>query len=653
MMNTVDKIFLVNVVLPIKTGVLILILSLVFSFGQGQEDHQMIEIGTRADVLNNAKPSDFFKIPELKSKDGALEVHLFINKEQYNFGGTNVNLRSYTYKSGDAVSTSVGPWGPTLRIKPNDRLSVIVHNNLSEEDDLDFLGSMKSNSAISNILNKGGNVSELLKNILIKSTDSLIKLENLENAKIKVIKKDSLWDVYSKQKYPIKRMYNFGARQEGFRIYESKHHHGGKHDHNIPHGFNTTNLHTHGFHVSPFQDDIFRKVEAGFFSYYTYDLKNHTPGTMWYHPHVHGSTALQVASGMSGAIIIEEDNLDNFKDLAAASKPEHERVLIFNQVFFDTITGELPDFETLRRVRNPPKGTTINGVIVPKMKINPGEVQRWRLIHSGYDSTLALKFPEEAEVFQMSVDGIMFNAPREVNTIHMAPGNRTDILIKFDPGTKKSTYDVKSIDYNEFCEYFPSKQECQNVVSVQDKETIIKIILEGQGLNMNMPKKIPGPGKDLGDISDKELRNLGKPRKTEFNIARDEETGKFKFMVNNDVFKAGIINETLELNTAEEWLVSSAGGRHPYHIHINPFQVTKFGNLEVKPPIWKDVIIVNKNDEENINAQAYIRARYQEYWGDFVLHCHILHHEDRGMMQRIRIENPSLKDNAKVFNIKN
>ncbi|MEM9024941.1 MAG: multicopper oxidase domain-containing protein, partial [Bacteroidota bacterium] len=83
---------------------------------------------------------------------------------------------------------------------------------------------------------------------------------------------------------------------------------------------------------------------------------------------------------------------------------------------------------------------------------------------------------------------------------------------------------------------------------------------------------------------------------------------------------------------------------HPYHIHVNPFQVTQFEGKTVNPPIWKDVIMVQS--PATPTTKTLIRSRYTRYWGDFVLHCHILHHEDEGMMQRIRIMQPPLKKKA-------
>ncbi len=606
--------------------------------------HKMVEIETTADVLDAAKAGEFFKIPELKAVNGELKVHLYINEQRYLFAGDEVKLRTYTYESGEFSSTKIGPWGPTMRIGENDRLSVTIHNSLPAGADLNYLGSLSTSNA--DEFDKGGPVSEELKTVIVNATihaddDPLITYDNLVDANIEVVEGKQSWIIHGKVakvpiEYPVERLFNYGSEKEALRIYEKVGHSGEEHDHNTPHGFNTSNFHTHGFHVSPSQDDIFRKIAPGFSSYYTYDLVNHTPGTMWYHPHVHGSTALQVASGMSGAIIIEDDDLSKYKDLATASTPEHERILLLNQIFFDETTGELSDFNTLLR-SDAPNGTTINGIVLPTMKINPGEVQRWRLIHSGYQSTLGLEFPKETEVWQIAVDGIMFDVPIKLETVHMVPGNRTDLLVYFPKNTERGTYSVKSIEYNSMCEYFPQNPECgRNTENDTEEETIISILLEGNAMDMKVPTDLPGPGDKHRNISRNELINPDKPRKTEFNIVDGQ------YLVNGKAFEADVIPNIVTLGTAEQWVVSSESASHPYHIHTNPFQVVTFAGRELKPPMWKDVVMVTTEYD------AVMRTRYQQYWGDLVLHCHILHHEDQGMMQRVRIERPD-KGRLSVF----
>lgn len=109
-----------------------------------------------------------------------------------------------------------------------------------------------------------------------------------------------------------------------------------------------------------------------------------------------------------------------------------------------------------------------------------------------------------------------------------------------------------------------------------------------------------------------------------------------EFTVNGEPYNGDNIPEILTLGTADEWKISSDFVSHPYHIHINPFLVYSFGGEQLKTPMWKDVVMVCPTET------AVARARYTKYWGDFVIHCHILAHEDEGMMQRVRIVRPTL-----------
>ena len=156
------------------------------------------------------------------------------------------------------------------------------------------------------------------------------------------------------------------------------------HDHNLPNRLNTTNLHTHGLHVSPdgIADNVMRDMEPG----QTYEIEvpipaSHPPGTYWYHPHRHGSANVQVASGMAGALILEGD-FASVPQIARA----RERVLILQQLAFDAL-GTVESFDTVWP-KQAARLFTVNGQLEPTIAMRPGEVQRWRILHAGFhDST--------------------------------------------------------------------------------------------------------------------------------------------------------------------------------------------------------------------------------------------------------------------------
>jgi FtsP/CotA-like multicopper oxidase with cupredoxin domain len=156
-----------------------------------------------------------------------------------------------------------------------------------------------------------------------------------------------------------------------------------------PHNFNTTNFHFHGAHVSPggIADNVLRSMLPG----HSYDVEipipaDHTRGTYWYHPHHHGGADVQLASGMVGAVILEGD-FDGVPEIAAA----RERTLVLAQVVFDN-HRTIEEFGTLF----PETATrffSVNGQRMPTIEMRPGEVQRWRLLHAGYQDTVLVALP--------------------------------------------------------------------------------------------------------------------------------------------------------------------------------------------------------------------------------------------------------------------
>ena len=151
----------------------------------------------------------------------------------------------------------------------------------------------------------------------------------------------------------------------------------------LPHHFNTTNLHSHGLHVSPagISDNVMRIMEPG----ESYDIEiaipaDHIAGTNWYHPHAHGTADVQIASGMVGALIIEGDFAD-VPEIAAAE----ERLLVLTEAVFDEF-GMIEDFGTLFP-ETAARFFAVNGEREPTITMRPGEVQRWRILHAAGRTT--------------------------------------------------------------------------------------------------------------------------------------------------------------------------------------------------------------------------------------------------------------------------
>jgi len=373
---------------------------------------------------------------------------------------------------------------------------------------------------------------------------------------------------------------------------------------NTPRGFNVTNMHVHGVHVSPKSpaDNIFTLVRFQESEQYIYNIpENHPPGTYFYHAHFHGSVALQVASGMTGALIIEGP-IDDIAEIKACK----EQVMCFQTPRYDD-EGLCENYALL----NKPGVTLINGQHKPSIRMKLGEVQRWRLVNASHMVNMNF-YVDQHELTALCFDGNPLKETSITEKIVMVPGNRADVLIK-----AKQT--------GEFAIYSNPIESSDTPEEAQAKH-IANLIVEPQALDMPLYEGMLERPKSLDDIKSEEI-TFG--RRLEFGLSG--AAGNKKYTINDEPFSCENAWK-IPLNAVEEWEVyNHTAESHPFHIHVNPFQMVEGGGVD--PGTWLDT--VNLAPFERIR----FRTRFKTFTGTFVFHCHNLTHEDLGMMQAIEVVN--------------
>lgn len=414
-----------------------------------------------------------------------------------------------------------------------------------------------------------------------------------------------------------------------------------EHDINIPHGFNTINLHTHGLNVSPedSEDNVLLEVHPGeVFHHEVHIPTDHPSGTFWYHPHKHGSASCQMGSGMSGFLIIADPGKDirSVPEIAAAK----EVMLIFQEIYIRDRSadgvGEVPDFPTevadyffsdatrneitVNGVASNELGTDGTTVTIPEIRMSPGEVQHWRLSHAGIFHNWVFAI-DGHDSHILAYDGITRDRVDTVGSFLFVSGQRRDILVK--ASATRGTYAVKRRAYKQGAE-----------VNTWPEIILFNIVVEGSPMEMALPTRLNPPVSRLPYIADKEIVRR---RDIPFNFIDDTPRGIFLFTIDNKVFKPGRVDFSMVLDTAEEWTITNnPSSDHPFHIHVNWFEVlreidSKGNKTEYDPPIWMDTA--------NIPAggSVVIRTRFEKFQGKAVFHCHLLPHEDEGMMSLIEM----------------
>ncbi|NES21765.1 MAG: multicopper oxidase domain-containing protein [Symploca sp. SIO3E6] len=486
---------------------------------------------------------------------------------------------------------------------------------------------------------------------------------------------------------------------------------------NRPHCFNTTNLHFHGLHVSPLtytpdgpvtgddekakeagaksSDDVLFDLQPGENHNWCVQLPDfHAPGTHWYHAHVHGTTALDLSNGIVGALIVQEppgqEILAGAPDVVMVIQ-EILPAIPCSSILSDDQCNTTPppispqqsqDRGVYEQAGNKQSGTfLVNGREKPTLTIKKGEVQRWRLINGtgtprgfmvievvqtatynantgDYEPVVVVQQP----LYRVAIDGItlygksMTSPEVQVTSHELSPGNRVDFLVSLPSGKYQ-------LQKQSFPGVRASRPAVLADITVTNEEYSDSSLKQKFDDLVDNAKNIPGtPPCYLADFTEDATLN---PKRLVFQASggtppnRITTPGRGNFKISNTQYGDPGALMTVPLGDTQDWILANvSNATHPFHIHVNPFQIVQIGKLEQFPGEILDNNTFNPTItwEEKINDGIWwdtiavkpkqalrIRHRFWDYWGSFVLHCHVLIHEDQGMMWRVDITNTENK----------
>ncbi|MEG3439286.1 multicopper oxidase family protein [Pannus brasiliensis CCIBt3594] len=390
-----------------------------------------------------------------------------------------------------------------------------------------------------------------------------------------------------------------------------------------------TNLHYHGLHIPPSGngDNPFLHVPPRETFTYQFTIpKNHPSGTFWYHPHHHHHVAEQIFGGLAGLFVIRGE-LDEIAEIKHAT----EQFAVLKDFGFDN-NGQIrspypPDFMTGR------EGDilTVNGEINPVFRVAKGGLLRLRLLNASASRFYRLAL-EDHPFYLIATDGGSIDHPIELDEILLTPGERAEVLIRGD--REPANYRLLALPYNREGMgmmgggMMGGGMMGGGMMRGRDEGTRVLATLTYQG----SVSPIPLP-KQLIPVE-----ILGEPnasRQIEFSSGMGMGMGMgMIFAFNGEVYGEDRIDTRVKLNTVEDWeLVNTDAHRmdHPFHLHVNRFQViSRDGNPEPYRA-WKDTVLVRSGET------VRIRIPFRDFVGKTVYHCHIADHEDLGMMGTIAI----------------
>jgi len=436
----------------------------------------------------------------------------------------------------------------------------------------------------------------------------------------------------------------------------------------------STNLHFHGLTIPAVchQDDVVKTSVSPRDAPFEYRFRipaDEPPGLYWYHPHIHGFSKVQVLGGASGALIVEGVERAN-KEVAGLP----ERVLIIRDQ--DLLNPNAPASKSEPVVPRllldrdgdaanngtgfgkPAKDLSINFVPVPypdyppaAIVMKPGERQLWRVLNASAITYLNLEvlFNRKPQPLGLvALDGVPLDQNGKSADLvswqtHLGvpPGARVEFIVQGPPAGVQGLLVTRSVDTGPGGENDPNRAIATITASADAPEPRSTLAVS--------PTPIPAPTSAwLGDVVPVRTRKLYFSEKltdpnnpnsaTEFYITVDGKTPA--------VFdpRSSLPDIVAQQGTVEDWIIENRSNElHAFHIHQLHFLLLDYLGKPVNEPFLRDTVNVPYY-KDNMLVYPSVRLRMDfrdpNVVGTFPYHCHLLEHEDGGMMGVIRVEAP-------------
>lgn len=375
-------------------------------------------------------------------------------------------------------------------------------------------------------------------------------------------------------------------------------------------GVQSTNVHYHGLAVTPLDtgDNIFVEVESGITYQYDFTIPaSHPQGLFWYHPHFDPFLNTQIAGGLSGGLIIG-DILAPFPQLRNIP----ERVMLLKDL--KTEDG----FAAVDPDPAGPTTRTVNGLFQPRVVMQPGQLEFWRIGNIGSNIFYQLSLNGQP-FYILAKDGNLQNEVTPTDTLLLPPGSRLEVLVYGPPA---GNYRLEAADFNTGPDgdAYPG-------------QTLLDVASRGDEVDqIPLPTTFP-PVQDLRTVSLTGQRT----------IVFADTANPDQFTINGKPYTPDCIDTLVTLGDVEEWTIqNTATEAHVFHIHQLDFQVTEVDGKPVPFTGYQDVVTLPPAPDDDTPSTVKVIIPFTDpvIVGKFVYHCHIIQHEDQGMMATLFVQEP-------------
>ncbi len=358
--------------------------------------------------------------------------------------------------------------------------------------------------------------------------------------------------------------------------------------------------------------------------------------TCWYHSHTHGKTGDQVYRGLAGMIIIDDDENDAL-DLPNRYGVDDLPIIIQDRTF--DAQGRFV-YSLFDADEDGWFGDTviINGAVAPLVADVPAGKVRLRLLNGANARFYVVAFSDNRVFYKIATDGGLLPTPVPMTTMEMSPGERCEIIV-----------DLSDANSAELLTFFEDEVDDEGEGIVGSLSTLVggsdaaapraSLTLRPEARlvanNAPLPEKLSA----ISHPEEHEIKNV-----REFVLEMDhggdhaghDGHGKMDMTINGAVMDMSVINERVGLGVWERWRIRSEQGAHPFHIHGCSFLIEQMEG-EIVPADqqgWKDTVVLDDDDWSEIVVR-FDHVATEQY--PYMYHCHILEHEDRGMMGQFTV----------------
>ena len=381
-----------------------------------------------------------------------------------------------------------------------------------------------------------------------------------------------------------------------------------------------TNLHYHGHVETPSPDSgdnvthvhVNRGAPPRRFHFPVPEY--HTTGMFWYHPHPHGISSSQVAGGLSGALLVGSI-LKYFPQYEGV----RERVLLIRDMSFDLMES--------------PVVLNVNGSTCAVLPVAPGERQLWHIGNFGANTFVNLKL-EGMRWTLLALDGNPLAEATEVDSLWLPPGTRAEVIVTGPAAGQR-------------VRLFSAPFAPRDSVPV----TLGWVVGQGRAPSPRPLRTLAGADAGILDT----VRALREATDVQRHTFRFTFPGETTAAINDSIYEPTHLPVTIPWGKVQEWtIVNQTGSLHTFHIHQTDFLVTSVNGQPADEGLLRDNVPVGVHRDSTgkvVGDTVVVRFAFHPIAaGPFVFHCHVLQHEDEGMMHNVCVYDPDDPDGVSKCN---